>query len=94
MVVVEDTAVHLKVPSSDLKHIVGFIDKCEVLKDDGTDAEVLVYWGLTEMQRLVKIYGDAPNPMNKEYTWPGIIIKPLATKAKNSTVLALVQYFL
>jgi SNF2 family DNA or RNA helicase len=72
MVVVENTAVHLSVPSGDLKHIVGYIDKCEVLNDDGTNAELLVYWGLEEMQRLVKVYGDAPNPMAKEYEWPGL----------------------
>jgi SNF2 family DNA or RNA helicase len=88
MVVVEDTAVHLKVPSSDLKHIVGFIDKCEVLKDNGTDAEVLIYWGLTEMQRLVKIYGDAPNPMSKEYTWPGLYT-PFKHQETTASFLAL-----
>jgi len=88
MVVVEDTAVHLKVPSTDLKHIVGFIDKCEVLKDDGVDAEVLVYWGLTEMQRLVKIYGDAPNPMSKEYTWPGLYT-PFKHQETTASFLAL-----
>ena len=88
MVVVEDTAVHLKVPSSDLKHIVGYIDKCEVLKDDGVDAELLVYWGLTEMQRLVKIYGDAPNPMSKEYTWPGLYT-PFKHQETTASFLAL-----
>jgi SNF2 family DNA or RNA helicase len=72
MVVVEDTAVHLSIPSSDLKYIVGYIHKYEVLKDDGKNAELLVYWGLEEMQRLVKVYGDAPNPMTKEYEWPGL----------------------
>jgi SNF2 family DNA or RNA helicase len=72
MVVVEDTAVHLSIPSSDLKYIVGYIHKYEVLKDNGKNAELLVYWGLEEMQRLVKVYGDAPNPMVKEYKWPGL----------------------
>jgi len=72
MNVVQDTIVHMTVPSSDLKFLVGHIDRVEVLKDDGTNAEVAVYWGIEEMQRLVNLYGDAPSPMNKEYDWPGL----------------------
>ena len=63
MNVVQDTVVQMKIPSSDLKFLVGHIDRVEVLKDDGTNAEVAVYWGLEEMQRLVGLYGDAPCPM-------------------------------
>ena len=88
MVVVEDTAVHLSVPSSDLKFIAGYIDKCEVLKDDGVNAELLVYWGMTEMQRLVKVYGDAPSPMAKEYTWPGLYT-PFKHQETTASYLAL-----
>ena len=88
MVVVEDTAVHLSVPSSDLKFIVGYIDKCEVIKDDGVDAELLVYWGMTEMQRLVKVYGDAPSPMAKEYEWPGLYT-PFKHQETTASYLAL-----
>ena len=72
MNVVQDTVVQMTIPSSDLKFLVGHIDRVEVLKDDGTNAEVAVYWGLEEMQRLVGLYGDAPCPMNKEYDWPGL----------------------
>ena len=72
MNVVEDTIVHMTVPSSDLQFLVGHIDRVEVLKDDGNNAEVAVYWGLEEMQRLVNLYGDAPSPMNKDYEWPGL----------------------
>jgi SNF2 family DNA or RNA helicase len=72
MNVVEDTVVHMVIPSSDLEFLVGHIDRVEVLKDDGTDAEVVVYWGIEEMQRLVRLYGEAPNPMLKEYDWPGL----------------------
>jgi SNF2 family DNA or RNA helicase len=72
MNVVEDTVVHMVIPSSDLGFLVGHIDRVEVLKNDGTDAEVVVYWGIEEMQRLVRLYGEAPNPMLKEYDWPGL----------------------
>ena len=88
MVVVENTAVHLSVPSSDLKSIVGYIDKCEVLKDDGVNAELLVYWGMTEMQRLVRVYGDAPSPMAKEYEWPGLYT-PFKHQETTASYLAL-----
>jgi SNF2 family DNA or RNA helicase len=88
MVIVEDTAVHLSVPSADLKFIVGYIDKCEVLKDDGVNAELLVYWGITEMQRLVKVYGDAPSPMAKEYEWPGLYT-PFKHQETTASYLAL-----
>ena len=72
MKVVQDTAVHMIIPSSDLQFIVGHIDKCEVLSDDGEQASVLVYWGVEEMQRLVRLYGEAPNPMLTKYDWPGM----------------------
>jgi SNF2 family DNA or RNA helicase len=88
MVVVENTAVHLSIPSGDLKYIVGYIDKCEVIKDDGVDAELLVYWGLPEMQRLVKVYGDAPSPMTKEYEWPGLYT-PFKHQETTASYLAL-----
>lgn len=72
MNVVEDTAVHMHIPSSDVKYLVSHIDKIEVLNDDGNQAEVMVYWGLPEMQRLVRMYGNAPSPMDKDYDWPGL----------------------
>ena len=72
MVVVEDTAVHLQIPSKDLQYLVGYIDKCEVLEDNGTTAEILVYWGNEEMSRLTKLYGNAPSPITKKYNWPGM----------------------
>lgn len=88
MKIVEDAAVHLSLPSSDLKYLVGHIDKCKVLKDDGVNAELLVYWGLTEMQRLVKVYGDAPSPMAKDYKWPGMY-KPFKHQETTASYLAL-----
>jgi SNF2 family DNA or RNA helicase len=88
MNVVDDTVVHMIIPSSELQFLVGHIDRCEVLKDDGTTAEVAVYWGIPEMQRLARIYGDAPNPMLKEYEWPGMY-KPFAHQKVTASYLAL-----
>lgn len=72
MNIVEDTAIHMYIPSNDVQFLVGHVDRVEVLSDDGNQAEVMVYWGLPEVQRLVRMYGDAPSPMNKEYSWPGL----------------------
>jgi SNF2 family DNA or RNA helicase len=72
MEVIDNTAVHMFVPSEDAKHLVGYIDKCEVLSDDGKIAELLVYWGIEEMQRVVKVLGEAPSPMLSKYDWPGL----------------------
>ena len=88
MKVVQDTAVHMIIPSTDLQFIVGHIDKCEVLSDDGEQASVLVYWGVEEMQRLVRLYGEAPNPMLTKYDWPGMY-QPFAHQKVTASFLAL-----
>ena len=88
MHVVDDTVVRMTIPSSEVKFLVGHIDRCEVLKDDGTNADVVVYWGVQEMQRLVRIYGDAPSPMLTKYDWPGMH-KPFAHQKVTSSFFAL-----
>lgn len=88
MNVIEDTIVHMHIPSSDVQFLVGHIDRVEVLKDDGDQAEVVVYWGLPEMQRLVRMYGTAPSPMDKDYEWPGLY-KPFAHQRITASFLAL-----
>jgi len=64
------------------------IDRCEVLSDNGETADVVVYWGLPEMQRLVRMYGNAPNPMLKEYEWPGMY-QPFAHQKVTASYLTL-----
>jgi SNF2 family DNA or RNA helicase len=88
MDVVDDVVVRMVIPSTDLQFLVGHIDRCEVLRDDGETAEVVVYWGIPEMQRLVRIYGDAPNPMLKQYDWPGMF-KPFVHQKITAGYLAL-----
>jgi len=88
MEVIENTAVRMVVPSSDLSYLVGHIEKCEVLSDDGKFAEVLVYWGINEMQRLVRVYGEAPSPMPNEYDWPGLYT-PFVHQKTTASYLAL-----
>ena len=90
MQVIDNTAVHMKIPSHQLNHLVGHIEKCEVLRDDGKFAEVMVYWGIQEMQHLIKLYGDAPSPMANEYDWPGMYT-PFVHQKTTASYLALRQ---
>lgn len=88
MDVVDDTVVRMTIPSSEVQFLLGHIDRCEVLKDDGEMAEVVVYWGVPEMQRLVRLYGDAPSPMLTQYEWPGMY-QPFAHQKVTASFLAL-----
>jgi len=90
MQVIDNTAVHMKIPSEELSHLVGHIERCEVLSDNGKQAEVLVYLGIKEMQRLIKVYGDAPSPMSNEYDWPGMYT-PFVHQKTTASYLALRQ---
>ena len=73
MEIVNQQAVKFKIQSDRVSLVTNYIDKCEVLEDDGKQAEMLVYWGLKEMQHLTKVYGDkVPSPISKEYKWPGM----------------------
>ena len=76
------------IPSYQVSLLVGHIEKCEVLKDDGTSAELLVYWGIAEMQRLVRVFGEAPSPMLDEYDWPGLYT-PFVHQKTTASYLAL-----
>lgn len=73
MEIVENVAVKVRIDSDKVGLITNYIEKSEVLEDDGKQAEVLVHWGIEEMQHLVKVYGEkVPSPIQKEYDWPGI----------------------
>ncbi len=76
------------VPSNEVGLLVGHIERCEVLRDDGESAELLIYWGIEEMQRLVRVYGEAPSPVNEQYDWPGMYT-PFAHQKTTASYLAL-----
>ena len=88
MEVIDKTAVRMVIPSYQVNLLVGHIEKCEVLSDDGKFAEVLVYWGISEMQRLVRVFGEAPSPMLNEYDWPGLYT-PFIHQKTTASYLAL-----
>ena len=73
MEIVEDTVVKFRHPSDKLDQITDYIEKSEVLNDNGKTAEVAVYWGIDEMQHLVKVCGEkVPSPIVRDYKWPGM----------------------
>jgi len=72
MQIVENTALQLVVPVGDVPSIKNHIDKCEVLQSNDKYAELLVYWGLPEMQRLARLYPNIPCPITRDYKWPGL----------------------
>lgn len=73
MNIVEDQAVRFKIESSKVSLITDYLERSQVLEDNGKEADVLVYWGIEEMQRLVKVCGDkVPSPIQRDYKWPGM----------------------
>lgn len=73
MEIVENEVVKFSIPSDKASLITNYLEKSQVLKDDGKNAELLVYWGIQEMQRVAKVYGDkVPSPIRKDYKWPGM----------------------
>ena len=53
--------------------ITDYLEKSEVIADNGTHADVLVYWGLDEVQHLSKVYSyEIPSPIERDYDWPGM----------------------
>ncbi len=73
MEIVDGQAVRFTMPSDRVSLITDYIEKSEVLKDDGKEADLLVYWGIEETQRIIKVCGDkVPSPIQKDYKWPGM----------------------
>ena len=75
MEIVEDCAIRLRVVNAHAEYIVDHIEKCEVLSKDFDTTELLVYWGIEEMQRLNKTFtggGKLPSPITRDYNWPGL----------------------
>jgi SNF2 family DNA or RNA helicase len=71
--IVENEVVKFSVPSDRANLITNYLERSQVLSDDGKNAELLVYWGIEEMRRVAKVYGDkVPSPIQKDYKWPGM----------------------
>jgi hypothetical protein len=71
---IEQEALRLTVRSDYVPYITNYLEKSEVLKDNGETADIVVHWGIKEMQHIAKFYSELklPSPMLKEYAWPGL----------------------
>lgn len=91
MHLVNDTALQLKVRSQSVPRIINNIERSEVLINHGEHSDVLVYWGLSEMSTLAKLFNfknPLPSPIRRDYNWPGIY-KPFDHQRVTSEFLSL-----
>lgn len=75
MEIVEDSAVRFQCPTEVAQNITKYIKKSEVLESSGDISDVVVYWGLEEMQRLARLTPSTikvPSPIERDYKWPGM----------------------
>ena len=91
MDIVNNVAVRFVCPSDIGNSITGYIKKSEVLSSKDGVADVIVHWGLDEMQRLARITPPSikvPSPIERDYTWPGMFM-PFAHQRDTSRFLTL-----
>lgn len=75
MEIVENSAVRFQCPTDFAQTIVQYIDKAEVIESSNGVSDMVVYWGLDEMQRLARIAPNTvkvPSPIERDYNWPGM----------------------
>lgn len=73
--IVEDTAVKLFCSHELAQLITSYISKSMVTSARGSHSEVLVHWGMDEMQRLARVtpaHIKIPSPIARDYGWPGM----------------------
>ena len=90
MEIVENSAVRLHVPTDYVDTILKNVEKAEVIKPGELVSEILVYWGIKEMQFLARILDNdkIPSPITREYSWPGLY-KPFKHQITTSSFLTL-----
>lgn len=90
--VVDNTALVFDVPSDKSSVFKTYIDKSEVLSDDGDTARVAVYWGIKEATFLAQTLGikNVPSPMSRDYAYPGLY-KPFDHQRVTSEFLSVRQ---
>jgi len=74
MEVVQNTALRLVCSYEVATQINSYIQKSEYLGPKDNHHEVLVYWGVEEVQRLAELLKDSsiPSPIDAHYNWPGL----------------------
>jgi len=75
MNIVDNTALRFHCSHDVAKQITTYIDKSELIGAEGGHSEVLMYWGINEVQKLVRLLPDSnkiPSPIERDYEWPGM----------------------
>jgi SNF2 family DNA or RNA helicase len=74
MEIVENSALKVSLRSDIANYLSSQLEKSEILYDDGKEAEIIMYWGLEELQLLAKVYNakHIPSPITNTYDWPGL----------------------
>jgi len=75
MNIVDNTALRFHCSHDVAKQITTYIDKSELIGAEGGHSEVLMYWGINEVQKLVRLLPDSnkiPSPIERDYQWPGM----------------------
>jgi len=75
MELVDNTALKFHCSHDVAKTITQYIDKSELIGESDNHSEVLVYWGIEEVQRLTRLLSPTfkiPSPIERDYNWPGM----------------------
>jgi SNF2 family DNA or RNA helicase len=70
----DNQAVMFKISSNKVPLITDHLERCLVLNDDGLDADIVMAWGLEEMQHMTRVSSTLkiPSPIAVDYDWPGL----------------------
>lgn len=93
MEIVDNTVVKFQCPSETALLIRKCIPKSEIISDTADIADVVVFYGLREMQQLAHIAPLAikvPSPIDRDYNWPGMY-KPFDHQRDTARFLTLFQ---
>ena len=91
MNIVDNTALRFHCSHDVAKQITTYIDKSELIGAEGGHSEVLMYWGIDEVQKLVRLLPDSnkiPSPIERDYGWPGMF-KPFDHQRDTARFLTL-----
>ena len=91
MEIVDNSAVMIKCPTHVAQTINGYIEKSEILSSSEGVSDIVVYWGIDEMQRLARVVPHTikvPSPIERDYEWPGLF-KPFDHQRDTSRFLSI-----
>jgi SNF2 family DNA or RNA helicase len=90
MEIVDNSAVMIKCSTQVAQTIDTYIEKSEILSSSDGVSDVVVYWGIDEMQRLARVVPHnirVPSPIERDYDWPGLF-KPFNHQIDTSRFLS------